>query len=95
MYPFSPMHHVRRPKSSEIQSSEHTLIADGSVGSEDSLLAIRALVLGQERASNGQTRNVVGLGELEAESLGVVVDQLDLGELQGQETLFTTSESLL
>lgn len=42
-----------------------------------------------------QARHLVGLGQLEAEALGVVVDELDLGQLQGDEALIKASESFL
>jgi hypothetical protein len=72
-----------------------TLIADGSVGPESGLLIVRALVLGQDGAGNVETRDHVLLGKFEAEALGVVVDVLDLGELQGDEALVASSEGLL
>ena len=42
-----------------------------------------------------QTRDLVSFGELEAQTLYVVVDNLDIRELQGEEALVTTGESLL
>ena len=73
----------------------HTLVADRCVWPEGSLLVIGALVLCQDGAGDGQSSDVVGLGQLEAEALGVVVDELDLGELQGQETLVAAGEGRL
>lgn len=42
-----------------------------------------------------KTGDHVLLGQLEAEALGVVVDILDLGKLEGNESLVTTGEGLL
>ena len=42
-----------------------------------------------------QTRDLVGLGKLEAQTLRVVVDNLDIGKLERQEALVTASEGLL
>jgi hypothetical protein len=72
-----------------------TLVADGSVGPEGGLLIGRALVLGQNGAGDAQARDHVLLGELEAQALGVVVDILNLGELQRDESLITSGKSLL
>jgi hypothetical protein len=75
--------------------SLHTLIADGGVGSEGSLLIIGALVLCEKSTGNVKARNLVRFGELEAQALSVMVDELDVRELEGDPTLITTSESLL
>lgn len=70
----------------------HTLIVDGRVRPESSLLVVRPLELGQDGAGDGQTRDLARLGQLEAEALGVVVDVLDLGEAQGDEALVAARE---
>ena len=72
----------------------HTLVADGSVGSDDRLLHLRALVLGDQSGSDIETRDGALLGEVEAQKLGVVVDDLGVGKDKADETLITTLEAL-
>jgi hypothetical protein len=60
-----------------------TLVADGGVRPQDGLLHAGALELGQDGAGDAEAGDLVLLGQLEAETLGVVVDRLDLLELEG------------
>lgn len=72
-----------------------TLVADGSVRAEDSLLGIERLVLGEDSAGNVEARHHVILRESEAQALGVVVDQLDLLELEANPALVAADKGLL
>jgi hypothetical protein len=74
---------------------ERTLVADRSIRPESSLLVIGTLVLGQDSTGDRKPSDLVGLGQLEAEALRVVVDDLDLGELEGQEALVSAGEGRL
>jgi len=71
-----------------------TLITDWSVWSDNSLLHSWALVLGQKRRSDAQAADLVALWKREAQLLSVVVDILHALELQADETLVTSSESV-
>ena len=73
----------------------HTLVADGSIWAQRSLLVIGSLVLGQDGAGNVQAGDHVALGQLKAQALGVVVDILDLGQLEGEEALVAALEGRL
>lgn len=69
-------------------------VADGGVGPDDGLLHLRALVLGDEGRSDGETGNAVVVWQVEAELLGVVVDLLNALELQADETLIAAGKGL-
>lgn len=77
-----------------MEGEKHTLVADGSVGSDDGLLHLGALVLCDESGSNAETGNAAVLGKVEAQSLCVVVDGLALHQDQADEALVTTLEAL-
>lgn len=72
-----------------------TLVANGSVGTESGLLVFRSLVLGQDGAGNVEARNHVGLRQLKAESLRVVVDVFNLSQLQRNKALVAASQGRL
>ncbi len=82
---------LRRQK----EQSVRTLVADGSVRPQDGLLGAFGLELGQESAGDVEARDLVVLGQLEPEALGVVVDRLNLLQLQAEETLLPSGEGLL
>lgn len=72
-----------------------TFVTDGSIRSESRLRIVGALELGKDSAGNVHARDLVLLGELESESLGVVVHVLRLGQLQGHPALLAASKSSL
>lgn len=59
-----------------------TFATGGCVGSEYRFLGTRILELGQKSAGDLKTGDLVALWQLEAEPLGVVVDDLDILEQQ-------------
>lgn len=83
-----------RKCSGKRDTCKQTLRAGRSVRSEGGLLSTLSLELGQDSAGEGETRDLVALGKLKADTLGVVVDGLDLGNLEGEPALFSTKESL-
>jgi hypothetical protein len=72
-----------------------TFVADGGIRSKSCLLILGALELGKDSAGNVHAGDLVLLGELESESLGVVVHILRLGELQGHPALVAAGKSRL
>ena len=78
------------PLNQEIDIPFCILVADGRIRSYDRLLHLRALVLGQQGRGDGEARDVIAVGEGEAEFLGVVVDFLDGFELEVDEALVPT-----
>lgn len=72
-----------------------TFVADGSIRSKSSLLVVGTLVLGQDGTGNLKSGNHVALWELETETLGVVVDDFDISQLQGNESLVAASKRWL
>lgn len=72
-----------------------TFVANWGVGSESGLLIVGALVLGQNGAGNLKSRDHVALRELETKALGVVVDNLDIGQLQRDKSLIAASKGRL
>lgn len=78
----------------EVDVANGVLVTDGSVGTNDGLLHLGALVLCDESGSNSETGNAVIFGKVETQSLCVVVDDLALHQLQADEALVTASEAL-
>jgi hypothetical protein len=78
----------------KVDVADGILVTDGSVGTDDGLLHLGALVLCNESRSDGEARNAAVLGEVETQSLCVVVDDLALHELQADEALVTAGEAL-
>lgn len=78
-----------------LQASSHTFIAHRRIRADGRLLGIRCFVLGQDGAGNVQAGDHVVLGQLEAEALGVVVDDLDVLKLQRDEALVAAGQGLL
>lgn len=76
----------------EVHESLGVLIRDGGVGTNDGLSSLGG-ELGQDGAARSQSRDLVLLGQLEAEALGVVVDDLNVLEEQGDEALVTACQS--
>lgn len=74
---------------------KRTLVTDGGIRPHNGLLHVRSLVLGQDGARDMQTRDLVLLGKLEAETLGVVVDNLHVIQHEGEPALVATGERLL
>lgn len=58
-----------------------TFIADGSIRAKSGLLVVGALVLGQNGTGNVKARHHVALGKFKTETLGVVVDNVYIGQL--------------
>ena len=86
---------VRIPLDHEIEIALCILVADGRIRPYDRLLHLRALVLCQQRRGDGEARDVVAVGEREAEFLRVVVEFLDGFELEVDEPLVPAREGLL
>lgn len=72
-----------------------TFFTDGGIRSQSRLLIVGALELCKDSAGNVHARDLVLLGELESESLCIVVHILRLGELQGHPALFAAGKSRL
>lgn len=72
-----------------------TLVTCRGVRPDNGLLGVGRLELGEEGASDLHPRHLVLLGQLEDELLGVVVDDLDVLEQQGDEALVAAEEGLL
>lgn len=71
------------------------LIARGRIWSYDRLVHVRPLILRQQRAGNRQTRDIVLVGQGEAEFLRVGADLLDAFELQVNEALTAACEGCI
>ena len=83
------------PLDHEIDIPLCILVADGRIRPYDRLVHLRALVLCQQRRGDGEARDVIAVGEREAEFLGVVVEFLDGFELEVDEALVSAREGLL
>lgn len=79
----------------EVEVAASVFVADGRVGSDDRFVHLGAFVFGEERRGDLQTRDVVFVGQGEAELLGVVVDLLDAFELQVHPALVAALEGLV
>lgn len=77
------------------QEYKRTFIRDGGVGAESRLSIVLALEFGQHGAGNVETRDHVLLGELKADTLGVVVDILHLRYLERDEALIAAGKGRL
>jgi hypothetical protein len=77
-----------------LSGGQLTFIADRRVWSDDRFLGTGCFVLGEEGRRDGQTADLVLLGQIESEPLRVVIDVLHARKLQIHEALFPTRESL-
>ena len=78
----------------EVDVAGSVLVGNGSVRADGRLLHLRAFVFGDEGGGNVETRHGILVVELEAELLGVVVDDLHGVERQLDETLVAACEAL-
>lgn len=78
----------------EVEVALGILVGNGSVRTDGGLLHLRALVLGDERAGDIEARNGILFVQLEAQLLGVVVDDLHGVERKLDEALVAASEAL-
>lgn len=72
-----------------------TFIGSGRVRPQHRLRVAVRLELGQDGAGDLQAGDHVILGQLEPELLGVVVHNLDIVQLEGDETLISSRQGLL
>lgn len=73
----------------------YTFVADGSIRSERGLLVVGAFEFGQDGTGNMEARNHVTLREFKTKTLGVVVDDINIGQLQRKESLIAAGKSRL
>lgn len=78
----------------EVEVAGLVLVGDGGVGADGGLLHLGTLVLGDEGGGNVEARDGIVVVELEAQLLGVVVDQLHGLERQADEALVAAGEAL-
>lgn len=78
----------------EVEVAGLVLVGDGGVRANSRLLHLGALVLGDEGGGDVEARDGIVVVELEAQLLGVVVDQLHGLERQADEALVAAGEAL-
>ena len=86
---------IRIPLDQKINISLCILIARRRVRSDDWFFHFRTLVLRKQCRRDGEARDVIAVGEREAEFLRVVVDFLDGFEFQVDEALISAAEGFL
>jgi len=79
----------------QIDVSLLSLVADGSVRPDNGLVGPNGVIFRQDGRRDVQTRDHVVLGQAQPQTLGVVVDELNVLQLEGQPALLAAGEGLL